>query len=141
MDVVGHIEDKGAIIKAVEVVDRQVGRICQKALENDVTVILTADHGTVERWDHPDGKIDTGHTNSPVPFILVDKRCKNKNVLLRADGELTDIAPTLLDLIGLNKPEGMTGYTLLKSDNKIHIKNNRVLLLILDGWGIGSGSR
>lgn len=137
VDVVGHIEDKSAIINAVEFVDLQIGNIIDKALKNDVSCLITADHGTVERWFYPDGKIDTGHTNSPVPFILVDKN--QKGIKLRDDGELADVAPTVLELLGIEKPNVMTGNSLLVTKSQNNFKNKRVLLLIVDGWGVGSG--
>ena len=80
VDVIGHIENPDAIRMAVETVDTQAGRIVEAAREAGVTVVVTADHGTVERWYYPDGTIDTGHTDSPVPFILIDpelgERCR-----------------------------------------------------------------
>jgi len=71
-DVVGHVENKEAIRTAVQAVDTQVGRAVEAARRAGVTTLITADHGTVEKWYYPDGAIDTGHTTSPVPFILVD---------------------------------------------------------------------
>ena len=76
----------------------------------------TADHGTAEKWYYPDGSIDTGHTESPVPFILVDPDEKNASPeLLREDGELADVAPTLLQIMGLPQPMAMTGRSLLNT--------------------------
>jgi 2,3-bisphosphoglycerate-independent phosphoglycerate mutase len=71
IDVVGHIENEIAIRKAVEAVDSNLGRCLKAAREEGVVTIVTADHGTAEKWLYPDGTIDTGHTDSPVPFILV----------------------------------------------------------------------
>jgi 2,3-bisphosphoglycerate-independent phosphoglycerate mutase len=137
VDVVGHIEDKKAIIKAVEVVDHQIGKIINEAIKNYVTVILTADHGTVERWYYPDGKIDTGHTNSPVPFLIIDNNLIDKNLILRDDGDLADVSPTILHLLGIDKPTAMTGWSLIKTSDQLESK--RLLLLIIDGWGLGKG--
>jgi len=139
VDVVGHIEDREAIIKAIEIVDYEVGRICQAALKNNVTVILTSDHGTVERWYYQDGKIDTGHTTSQVPFILIDDAMKMGGLVLKEMGELADVAPTLLDLMGVKKPPCMTGHSLIRTKRGQGSRRERVLLLILDGWGLGSG--
>jgi 2,3-bisphosphoglycerate-independent phosphoglycerate mutase len=97
---------------------------------------LTADHGTVERWYYPDGTIDTGHTDSPVPVILIDPELRHE-VDLRQGGALTDVAPTVLRLLGLPQPAAMTGQTLLSAP--VDAGGRRVLLLILDGWGIGDG--
>ena len=71
IDVVGHIENEKAIEKAVETVDFHLGRVLELSRKEGVIALVTADHGTVEKWLYPDGSIDTGHTNSPVPFILV----------------------------------------------------------------------
>jgi 2,3-bisphosphoglycerate-independent phosphoglycerate mutase len=132
VDVVGHIENEAAVIKAVEIVDYQMGRVVEEALEEGVTVIITADHGTAERWRYPDGTIDTGHTLSPVPFILIHDRHR---VSLQKEGELTDVAPTILTLFGLPVPEVMTGHPLLHDTTA---RAKRILLIILDGWGFNA---
>jgi 2,3-bisphosphoglycerate-independent phosphoglycerate mutase len=136
VDVIGHIENPNAIRVAVETVDAQAGRIIEAARNAGVTTILTADHGTVERWYYPDGTIDTGHTDSPVPLILIDPELGQK-IQLRQGGALTDVAPTVLRLMGLPQPAVMTGQSLLTSP--LPARERRVLLLILDGWGIGDG--
>ncbi|MBN2569129.1 MAG: alkaline phosphatase family protein [Deltaproteobacteria bacterium] len=130
VDVLGHIENSDAIVKAVEVVDKNAGLIIEEALQENMTIIVTADHGTVEKWYYPDGVIDTGHTDSPVPFILL---CKDRRSDLRQGGELTDIAPTILQLMGIAKPEAMTGKSLIQ--DRSCITNRRLLMVILDGWG------
>jgi 2,3-bisphosphoglycerate-independent phosphoglycerate mutase len=140
VDVIGHIEDPDAIRAAVETVDTEAGRILDAARADGVTAILTADHGTVERWYYPDGTIDTGHTDSPVPFVVIDPDL-GPGARLRAGGALTDVAPTVLQLMGLDKPGAMTGRSLLPPDldPELGKAGRRVLLLILDGWGIGDG--
>ncbi len=142
VDVIGHIENPMAIREAVETVDAQAGRIVEAARAAGMTTILTADHGTVERWYYPDGAIDTGHTDSPVPFVLIDPEL-GQDVHLDQGGALTDVAPTILQLLGLPKPEAMTGHSLLLSPPSLAAVEGgrRVLLLILDGWGIGDGGR
>jgi 2,3-bisphosphoglycerate-independent phosphoglycerate mutase len=130
VDVVGHIVNESAIKRAVEVVDEKTGKVIGEALRENMTVIVTADHGTVEQWLYPDGAIDTGHTDSPVPFIVVQK---SGDVELRGEGDLTDIAPTVLELMGIEKPAAMSGKSLLKNHAKKGGK--RILFLILDGWG------
>jgi 2,3-bisphosphoglycerate-independent phosphoglycerate mutase len=130
-DVIGHVENPGAIKKAVHTVDTQIGRVVQAAREAGVTVVITADHGSAERWYYPDGAIDTGHTDSPAPFILVGPQLKN--VRLRQGGALTDVAPTVLSLLGLPKPPVMTGHSLI--EDQIPDEARRVVLLIADGWG------
>ncbi|RMF96307.1 MAG: PglZ domain-containing protein [Candidatus Schekmanbacteria bacterium] len=136
VDVVGHIENESAVKKAVEAVDKAIGEVVKCATVSGYTTIITADHGTVEKWLYPEGTIDTGHTNSPVPFIIVP--CKEERDLdkieLRDDGELSDVAPTVFNLMGIEKPKTMTGYSIIKSGNLHNIKRN-VFLLIVDGWG------
>ncbi len=131
VDVVGHLENESAILKAVEMVDQQMARVVEKALSLGITCLITADHGTVEKWLYPDGAIDTGHTSSPVPLILADARLKGKKVSL-AQGELIDLAPTILALFNLSPPPEMRGKNLLKA---LPLQAERALLLILDGWG------
>jgi 2,3-bisphosphoglycerate-independent phosphoglycerate mutase len=140
VDVIGHIENAAAIGTAVETVDAQAGRIVEAAREAGMAAVVTADHGTVERWYYPDGTIDTGHTDSPVPFVLVDPAL-GSGAGLRPGGALTDVAPTVLDLLGLEKPAVMTGESLIVHPEALPPRDvqPRVLLLILDGWGIGDG--
>ena len=142
VDVIGHIENPDAIRKAVQTVDTQAGRIVEAAREAGAITVLTADHGTVERWYYPDGAIDTGHTDSPVPFIFIDSEL-GANVRLRDGGALTDVAPTILQLLSLPQPAVMTGQSLLASPASAGgmEAGRRVLLLILDGWGIGDGGQ
>jgi len=143
VDVVGHIENEEAIVRAVEAVDTSMGDIVDEAREEGMIAIISSDHGTVERWLYPDGAIDTGHTNSDVPFILVHS---DRNISLREKGELADIAPTVLDLMGISQSPYMTGSSLIENASRPHIrpsggKSPRVLLLILDGWGENESSK
>jgi 2,3-bisphosphoglycerate-independent phosphoglycerate mutase len=98
-----------------------------------VSSIVTADHGTVEKWFYPDGSIDTGHTDSPVPFVFVAPHLPE--VRIRDNGTLIDIAPTILDLLAVKKPTEMTGTSLLNGFSNVKLNNPRVVLFILDGWG------
>ncbi|HUW95593.1 MAG TPA: alkaline phosphatase family protein, partial [Anaerolineae bacterium] len=131
VDVVGHIENQEAIKKAVETVDFHIGKVVDAARKAGVITMVTADHGTVEKWLYPDGAIDTGHTDSAVPFSLISSH----QLTLRDGGALTDVAPTVLDLLGLPRPEVMTGSSLLQEAPLGGIEKRRVLLLIVDGWG------
>jgi 2,3-bisphosphoglycerate-independent phosphoglycerate mutase len=137
IDVVGHSENEGAIRKAVEAVDSNLDRCLRAARQAGVISIVTADHGTAERWLYPDGTIDTGHTDSPVPFFLVPPLPEEAGSWrLRSGGELTDVAPTVLDILEISKPSAMTGRSLLlKKPVKEGQGRNRVLLILLDGWG------
>ena len=138
VDVLGHIENREAIIRGVEAVDRQTGILVEAARRQNVAVIVTADHGTVEKWLYPDGSVDTGHTTSPVPFILLHP---DKTLTLRPAGELTDVAPTILQLLGLAAPATMTGHSLVASHNGTVSPVSRLLLIILDGWGLNENTQ
>lgn len=137
VDVVGHIEDQEAILKAVQTVDQALGKIWKACKKKGITLIVTADHGTVEEWLYPDGAINTGHTKNPVPFVLADFSEENPSRwFLRELGELIDVAPTVLELLGLPKPEEMTGSSLIGNFPLSDRAGRKVLLLVLDGWGV-----
>lgn len=107
-DMVGHTGVMEAAIKACEAVDKCVERVVKTALENNYTTIIIADHGNCETMINPDGSPNTAHTTNPVPFILVDK-----DLIPVQDGVLGDIAPTILDLMGIEKPEVMNRHSLI----------------------------
>ncbi len=107
-DMVGHTGVMEAAIKACEVVDECAKDVVEAAIENDYTVIVIADHGNSEVMINPDGSPNTSHTTNPVPFIMVDKDIKSIK-----DGKLGDIAPTILELMGITKPELMTQKSLI----------------------------
>ncbi len=107
-DMVGHTGIMEAAIKACEAVDICVKEVVEAALANDYTTIVIADHGNCETMINPDGSPNTAHTTNPVPIILVDKQLKKIN-----DGVLGDIAPTILELMGIAQPEAMTSHSLL----------------------------
>jgi 2,3-bisphosphoglycerate-independent phosphoglycerate mutase len=111
MDMVGHTGNMEAAIKACETVDRCVHDIVTEVNEKQGTTLLTADHGNAELMLDPHGRIQTAHTLNPVPLILIDD--KRKNIRLKS-GILGDIAPTILEIMGIEKPEQMTGKSLLK---------------------------
>ena len=107
-DMVGHTGVMAAAIKACEAVDACVSEVVTAALANDYTTIIIADHGNCETMINPDGSPNTAHTTNPVPIIIVDK-----DHLPLHDGVLGDLAPTILELMGIPKPEVMTGHSLL----------------------------
>ena len=107
-DMVGHTGVMSAAIKACEAVDVCVKEVVETALENNYTTIIIADHGNCETMINPDGSPNTAHTTNPVPIILVDKDLKTIH-----NGVLGDIAPTILDLMGIEKPAVMTCKSLL----------------------------
>jgi len=106
-DMVGHTGVFEAAVKAVETVDACVGQVVKATADMGGVALITADHGNAEIMLDPEGKPFTAHTTNPVPFCIV-----GADVRLR-DGRLADIAPTMLDLMGLNKPEEMDGKTLI----------------------------
>jgi 2,3-bisphosphoglycerate-independent phosphoglycerate mutase len=107
-DMVGHTGVMAAAIKACEAVDKCVKEVVEAALENNYTILIMADHGNCETMINPDGSPNTAHTTNPVPIILVDSELKTIH-----DGVLGDLAPTILELMGIEKPEVMTGKSLL----------------------------
>lgn len=112
-DMVGHTGVLSAAIQAVEAVDLEVGRIVEAVKKRGGALVVTADHGNAEQMLDPvTGGPHTQHTTYDVDLIVVDDAHKGK--LLRPDGRLADVAPTVLDLMGLPKPSEMTGESLLK---------------------------
>lgn len=108
-DMVGHTGLFDAAVKAVEAVDECVGRVVDKILEKNGKVLITADHGNAECLTDPEnGDVFTAHTTNPVPLIVIGEG----NIKLK-HGKLGDLAPTMLDMIGLDKPEEMTGESLI----------------------------
>ncbi len=110
-DMVGHTGVEPAAIQAVEAVDACVGRAVEAVKETDGQMFICADHGNAEQLvDYNTGAPFTAHTTNPVPFILVNADPAYK---LREGGCLADIIPTLIELMGMEKPEEMTGKSLL----------------------------
>jgi 2,3-bisphosphoglycerate-independent phosphoglycerate mutase len=107
-DMVGHTGVMEAAIKACETVDTCVKQVIETALAHDYTTIVIADHGNCETMINSDGSPNTAHTTNPVPVILVDKNLKRIE-----NGVLGDIAPTILALMGIEKPDAMTRHSLL----------------------------
>jgi 2,3-bisphosphoglycerate-independent phosphoglycerate mutase len=107
-DMVGHTGDLAAAIKACEEVDSCAHSVIDAALSQDYSVLVIADHGNCDTMINPDGTPNTAHTTNPVPFILVEREKRSVK-----SGVLGDIAPTVLDLMGIPQPELMTGKSLL----------------------------
>ncbi len=113
-DMVGHTGVMAAAIKAAEVVDECVGKILNKVKSLSGAAIVTADHGNFEKmWDEEKNQAHTAHTIGDVPLVVYDERHKDRK--LREGGRLADVGPTLLEMMGLPKPEEMTGQSLIKS--------------------------
>ena len=107
-DMVGHTGNLKATIKALETIDECIGKIYNKILELKGTMIITADHGNSDSMLDKNGSIITTHSLSKVPLIITDKKINLKN------GLLSDIAPTILDILKINIPKEMTGKSLIK---------------------------
>jgi len=112
-DMVGHTAVMPAVIKAVETVDKCVGKILDYLDKNGGTLLLTADHGNADCCIDADGKPMTKHTTSPVPFCINDKSFK-----MHTGCALADIAPTILYLLGERLPEEMTGHSIIYKEGE-----------------------
>jgi 2,3-bisphosphoglycerate-independent phosphoglycerate mutase len=111
-DMVGHTGNLEAAIQALEAVDRGLGAVIDAALLREGAVLICADHGNCELMRDPvTGEPHTAHTTNPVPFLYIDPRAPHAR--LREGGRLCDVAPTMLQLLGLPKPGVMTGESLL----------------------------
>ncbi|HEY9888070.1 MAG TPA: 2,3-bisphosphoglycerate-independent phosphoglycerate mutase [Candidatus Obscuribacterales bacterium] len=128
-DMVGHTGNMDATVQALQVVDQEVGRLIDSIGQAGGTAIITADHGNAEcMWDE-NHKPWTAHTTNPVPFILVEGEGlkvpgHGAEVTLRPDGRLSDIAPTILDILNLPQPDEMTGRSMLVNA-AIDVRPNR----------------
>jgi 2,3-bisphosphoglycerate-independent phosphoglycerate mutase len=112
LDMVGHTGIMEAAVKACEAVDQCVEKVATAALIKGYAVLVTADHGNAEQMKEANGHVHTAHTLNPVPLVLVGH--EDKNVSLQP-GVLGDIAPTILDIMGIEKPKEMTGKSLIQS--------------------------
>jgi 2,3-bisphosphoglycerate-independent phosphoglycerate mutase len=128
-DMVGHTGILTAAIQAIETVDRCLGRLLGSINKVGGTALITADHGNAETMSDEEGNPWTAHTTNPVPFILIEGE-KRKipghggDVKLRDDGRLADIAPTILEILDIAKPEEMTGRSLIQG-SELEIKTSR----------------
>ncbi len=111
-DMVGHTGVISAAVNAVGTVDECVKKVTDKILELGGAALLTADHGNADKLLSEDGSPFTAHTTNPVPVVLISEKYKNAD--LREDGVLADLAPTLLQVMGLPIPKEMTGKSLIK---------------------------
>lgn len=109
-DMVGHTGNFDAAVKAVEEVDRCIGRVCEIVKKCGGVMIITADHGNAEKMIGENGEVFTAHTTNKVPFAICGMDCE-----LRDSGSLCDIAPTMLEILKIKKPAEMTGMSLIKN--------------------------
>jgi 2,3-bisphosphoglycerate-independent phosphoglycerate mutase len=110
-DMVGHTGDVEAATKAITVVDKCVGTIVERLLKLDAHVLITADHGNAEEMTYDDGSRKTSHTKNPVELIYVAH--DSPGVKLLAEGSLQNVAPTVLELLGVPIPKEMTAESLI----------------------------
>ncbi len=112
-DMVGHTGNYEAAVKAIEALDTFVQQIAKKAQENSIPMIITADHGNSDEMVYPDGSPHTSHTKAPVPFCLVHPKLKDQTLVPRGSSlALKDVAPTILNILGIEKPATMTGESI-----------------------------
>jgi 2,3-bisphosphoglycerate-independent phosphoglycerate mutase len=117
-DMVGHTGRIDAATKAVETIDVCLGRLSEVVKHAGGTLVITADHGNAELMRDPEtGEAHTAHTLNPVPFVVVNPPTEIGRL---ENGRLSDIAPTLLDILGLTKPAAMTGHSLISSTVRRH---------------------
>lgn len=114
-DMVGHTGKLEAAKEAVRVVDEEIGKIATKVLDNDGVLVIVSDHGNAEVMSDADGSPNTNHTTNPVPFTIIGRpgRFQGQQVV---SGGLQDVAPTVLDVLGLPVPSQMTGHSLLRRE-------------------------
>jgi 2,3-bisphosphoglycerate-independent phosphoglycerate mutase len=110
-DMVGHTGNFAATVRACEVIDECIGRIAPAMLNQHGRMMITGDHGNAEQMiDYDSGQVHTAHTSNPVPLILIDEKLKSYRL---SPGKAIDVAPTILDLLGIPKPPEMTGRSLI----------------------------
>ncbi len=123
-DMVGHTGSLKAVIKALESLDPLIKRIVDKILFYEGDVLIIADHGNCEKMIQKDGSPHTAHTTNRVPCILVSNKKEYSKIRLK-DGSLKDVAPTILDLLNIKKPDEMTGSSLIVHHPLHRLKNGK----------------
>ena len=131
-DVIGHTANSEAKLTACSVISKYVDEVAHYAKEKGYLVAVTADHGNIETLYDAKGKPHGAHTTNLVPFVVLDPEGRKVEV---RDGILKDVAPTVLSVLGLTKPEEMEGESLITTPD---IRSDKMLLIICDGWGFGS---
>jgi len=132
-DVIGHTANCDVKVQCAGIIDGHLGQIVDAAIVADYVVIVTADHGNLEVMTNSDGKPHVSHTSNLVPFVLIDPASSSPPNL--RDGKLADIAPTVLSALDIEQPPVMDGESL--APGYVWGRKRRVLLVILDGWGVG----
>jgi 2,3-bisphosphoglycerate-independent phosphoglycerate mutase len=132
-DVIGHTHNKIAKEECARQVDTHLHQVVEAAMKANYVVMVTADHGNLEEMTNPDGTANCAHSTNPVPFLLIDLS-SSKSINLH-NGKLADVAPTVLSFLNITQPVVMDGVSLAPRHR--WGEKRRVLLIILDGWGIG----
>ncbi len=132
-DVIGHTSNSEAKLTAAATVSEYVDRVAHYAKDRGYLVAVTADHGNIETLRDAKGKPHVAHTTNLVPFVVLDPQ--GREIELRQGGRLGDVAPTVLSVLGVAQPEEMTGENLIVSPG---VTSQKMMLIILDGWGYGS---
>ncbi|MCU0487625.1 MAG: hypothetical protein MUE67_01585 [Anaerolineales bacterium] len=132
-DVIGHTSNAAAKIQCAEIVDQALGKVIAAGYQAGYVILITADHGNLEEMFTPDGAPDVAHTTNRVPFIAIDPY--STSPISAQDGCLADLAPTILSIMHIEQPSAMTGAPLVPG--YAWGSGRRVLLVILDGWGLG----
>ena len=144
-DVIGHTSNTEAKVKCAEYIDRYLSEVVEESKKHGYVTIITADHGNLETLYSEDGSPHVAHTTNRVPIVLVDPYAGysetgeangGSGALTLNNGKLADVSPTILHILNIPQPEAMTGNNLTGSYN--FGDHRKVLLIILDGWGIGS---
>ena len=120
-DMVGHTGNLEATIEAINVVDKCLAKLFEQIQLVNGTLIITADHGNADYMIDQNGNACTSHSTNLVPFIIVNNNVKNVN--LRSNGSLADIAPTILDLLNIKTPKDMNGQSLIERSMKLQLQN------------------
>lgn len=114
-DMVGHTGNFNAAVKAVEALDLCIERLYKKCAEENITMLLTADHGNADQMIYEDGGVHTAHSDSEVPFCVVHPRLKDQNIMIGQEDKikaLKDVAPTVLKILNIPKPKDFTGHAI-----------------------------
>ncbi|MCQ2447941.1 MAG: phosphoglycerate mutase (2,3-diphosphoglycerate-independent) [Oscillibacter sp.] len=134
-DVIGHTQNTAAKIEACGHVSHYLDVVVNDALSKGYVVAVTADHGNIEKLYTSAGKPDGAHTTNLVPFIMIDPA--DKTPITLGEGSLGEVAPTVLNVMGIPQPAEMAGSPLCSG--KDWGKDRKMLLIICDGWGFGTG--
>ncbi len=136
-DVIGHTANNEAKVRCASLVDTHLGEVVEAARQAGYVTFVTADHGNLEEMLTSDGAPHVAHTTNPVEFLVIGPE-SSPTVKLRG-GKLADVAPTVLSALGLAQPSAMDGVSLAPGHD--WGGRRRVLLVILDGWGIGKNDQ